>query len=365
MKQLLRTTNKLFYRTGGLRQRPKCRAAMLKIDGAQGEGGGQVLRSALALALVTGQPFRIDNIRARRPRPGLLPQHLTAVEAAARVGQATVHGAARGSTWLEFAPQTVRPGSYEFQVGTAGSTTLVLQTVLPALLTAAAPSRLVLTGGTHNPFAPPFDFLQLAFLPLLARLGPKVDVTLEAPGFYPAGGGCLRATITPVPRLTPLTLLERGALRHCAARALVSRLPRQIGERELRVVQQSLNWPEEALQVQEVTARGPGNVLVLLVASEQVTEVFTAFGKRGVRAEDVARTAVGAVRRYLEANVPVGEYLADQLLLPWALAGGGAFRTLTLSSHARTNIDVLRMFLDCKIRITPEGPDTCLVTVGQ
>jgi RNA 3'-terminal phosphate cyclase (ATP) len=344
--------------------RQRC-AGMLTIDGSQGEGGGQILRSALALSLVTGQPFRIDKIRAGRRRPGLLRQHLTAVQAAAQIGQAGVCGASSRSARLDFTPGEVVPGEYHFDVGTAGSTTLVLQTVLPALLTATGPSRLSFAGGTHNPFAPPFDFLQRTFLPVIERMGPRVAAVLEAPGFYPAGGGRFHVTVEPVARLARCELMERGGVRRVSARAIVANLPRHIAERELGVVERKLGWPGACLRVEEVSGSpGPGNVLLIEVACEQAVEVFCAFGERGVRAELVAEKAVVEARRYLDADVPVGEYLADQLLLPVGLAGGGAFKTLPLSLHARTNIDVLKMFLSCDVRVEPAGNEACIVTVG-
>jgi RNA 3'-terminal phosphate cyclase (ATP) len=218
---------------------------MIQIDGSLGEGGGQVLRTALALALVTGQPFRLEKIRAGRAKPGLLRQHLTAVQAAARIGAARVEGAVLGSTSLVFEPGAIRPGNYHFDIGTAGSTTLVLQTILPPLLAAGGPSRLTLVGGTHNGLAPPFDFLARTFLPLLNRLGPAVAATLERPGFFPAGGGRLTAEIQPAPRLSPLCLGERGALRQQWARVLIAGLPPAIAERECQVLRQKLGWPEE------------------------------------------------------------------------------------------------------------------------
>ena len=186
---------------------------MITIDGSEGEGGGQILRTALALSLVTGQPFRIERIRARRQKPGLLRQHLTAVEAAKSVGCAEVSGAAINSQVLEFRPGPVTPGNYRFAVGTAGSATLVLQTVLPSLLTASGPSTLTVEGGTHNPFAPPFDFLARSFMPLIHQMGPRVELELRTPGFFPAGGGRFHARIVPVKRLSRLILAERGAIR--------------------------------------------------------------------------------------------------------------------------------------------------------
>lgn len=323
---------------------------MIVIDGSQGEGGGQILRTSLAMSLVAGKPFRITNIRAGRKKPGLMRQHLTAVQAAARIGDAVVQGAADGSQDLTFTPRQVVPGEYRFAVGTAGSAALVLQTVLPALLTAADRSHLTLEGGTHNPFAPPFDFLQRSFLPLVNRMGPSTEAHLERPGFYPAGGGRFEVTVAPSPKLAGFDLLQRGDVVRRRARAVVSGLPARIAERELTVIQRELGWSSEELAVEEVTSpRGPGNVVMIEIESMHVTEVFTEFGTRGVRAEAVAAKAVQAVRRYLAADVPVGEHLADQLLVPLAMAGNGSFKTLAPSRHTVTNIAVLQQFLDIEI----------------
>ncbi len=339
-------------------------SGLTRIDGASGEGGGQILRSALALSLVTGRSCRIENIRGRRKKPGLRRQHLTAVNAAAQVGSAAVQGAALGSTELIFAPQRVTPGEYRFSVGTAGSATLVLQTVLPALLTASGPSTLHLEGGTHNPFAPPYDFLAEAFLPCIRRMGPQVSTALVRPGFYPAGGGRFDVTVEPAKRLERLEILERGALKRRRARAIVAGLPRHIADRELKTVRDMLAWDRRALEVEELTdSDGPGNALLLVLESEHVTEVFTGFGRRGVAAELVAKRVVKEVRRYLSSDVPVGEHLADQLLLPMALAGGGAFKTLVPSRHTTTSIDVIKSFLDVDVRVEIQEPDDCLIEI--
>lgn len=337
---------------------------MITIDGSQGEGGGQILRSALALSLVTAQPFRITNIRAQRKKPGLMRQHLTAVHAAAEVGAATVTGNSIGSRELAFAPTARTAGQYHFAVGTAGSCTLALQTVLPALITADGPSELLLEGGTHNPAAPPFDFLNGAFLPLLNRMGPNVKAALERPGFYPAGGGRMRVRVTPARDLIPLRLLQRGAVVGCAARASVARLPRAIAERELVVVKDKLAWESDCLHIGEIRdSSGPGNVLMLTVNSEQVTEVFTGFGERGISAETVAGRAARETREYLESGVPVGRHLADQLLLPLALAGGGAFSTLSPTAHTITNIDVLRLFLDLEVTVEQQDEQVWAISM--
>lgn len=316
---------------------------MRVIDGARGEGGGQVLRTALALSLLSGEPFKLVNIRGGRQRPGLLRQHLCSVKLAAEVGRAEVEGAAPGSRELVFRPREVQPGHFELAIGTAGSTTLVLQTVLPALLTAKGPTTLVLEGGTHNPFAPPYDFIQRVFLPIINRLGPVVAVQLDRPGFYPAGGGRLRIAIQPAAKLEPLVLLERGALRSQSATATIAALSPGIAKRELSVLGRMLGWSEEQLRVNELDAAlGPGNVLSAVVESEHVTEVFTGFGEKAVRAEVVAESVAAAVRAYLESGAPVGPQLADQLLLPLALARGGAFRTMRFTEHTRTQLELIR-----------------------
>ena len=326
---------------------------MIHIDGSFGEGGGQILRTSLALSLVTGKPFRIERIRANRKKPGLRRQHLTAVNAAARVGISEVKGNALNSMGLFFAPQGIQAGHYHFTVGTAGSCTLVFQTVLPALLLADAGSTLVLEGGTHNPLAPPFDFLARAFLPVLERMGAHISASLERPGFYPAGGGQFSVSVEPVrDKLSRIDLLTRGKMTKYTAKALVSKLPKSIGERELKVVRNALSWDAHNLHVEDVkTPLGPGNVLTATIESEQITEVFTGFGERGVPAETVAKRMVAEVREYLDTDVPVCRHLADQLIIPMALAGGGIFRTLSPTQHTMTNIEVVKQFLDIAISV--------------
>ena len=339
---------------------------MLTIDGSLGEGGGQILRTALALSMVTGTPFRIEKIRARRPKPGLLRQHLTAVKAAAEISSATVSGAEIGSATLTFSPGTLRAGEFAFAVGTAGSATLVLQTILPALFTASAPSKLVLEGGTHNPAAPPFDFLAKSFLPLINRMGPVVTVQLERLGFHPAGGGRFNVNITPASQLSPLKILVRSRFRDITARAVVANLPRSIAEREAKLIGRLLSLSEASLNVEEIRgAPGPGNVAIVEVETDSHTEVFTGFGEVGVRAEAVATKVANEARSYMAAGAPIGKYLADQLLVPMALAGSGRFRTGSLSQHATTNIEVIRQFLDLDIEVVEEPKRVCAVCIGE
>lgn len=332
----------------------KMKDALIEIDGSEGEGGGQVLRTSLALSMVTGTPVRIHDLRARRNPPGLRRQHLMAVTAAARVCGARVEGAEVGAREVAFFPGAIQSGDFHFDIGTAGSTTLVFQTVLPALLRASGPSRLLLEGGTHNPMAPPFEFLEKAYLPLVRRMGPDVQARLERPGFYPAGGGRFTAEVRPVRRLAGFELLERGAVRRRQGTAILSRLPRHIGEREIREAARETGWEPSRFEIREVDARGQGNAVLLEIESDEVTEVSSAVGERGVPAEDVAGRAAREMRRYLDTGVPVGEHLADQLLLLLALAGSGAFVTLPLTGHSTTQIDLIPRFLDVRIEVEEE-----------
>jgi RNA 3'-terminal phosphate cyclase (ATP) len=334
------------------------------IDGSEGEGGGQLLRTALSLSLVTRTPFRIERIRAGRKKPGLLRQHLTAVQAAAQVGRARVSGAELGSQSLTFEPSEIQPGEYEFAVGTAGSATLVFQTVLPALLRGRTPSRITVEGGTHNPLAPPFDFLARTFLPIIGRMGVSVDAKLERFGFYPAGGGRMTFEIAPSATLQRLTLLQRGTTNVCA-RGVVAALPESIAKRELSIVRERLGLERHLCRVETVDASiGPGNVLLITVEGESVTETVVGFGVKGVSAEKVASDACDEAERYLKSEVPVGSHLADQLLIPMALAGGGSFRTLSPSAHTQTNATIVRRFLDVPIAIDAEAEDAYRITIG-
>lgn len=340
------------------------------IDGSQGEGGGQILRSSLALALVTGRPVRLENIRAGREKPGLMRQHLTAVRAAVEIGAAEVEGDEIGSQTLSFRPTAIRPGQRTFSVGTAGSATLVLQTILPALLVADGPSEIVLEGGTHNPWAPPYDFLAQAFFPLINRMGPRVSAGLERHGFFPAGGGRFSVAIAPTPQLAGFDLLERGEILQRSATALVANLSSRIGRREVEAAAEKLSWPDSAFHVDaSIESAGPGNVFLVEIHSEHVREVFTGFGRLGAKAERVAGEAVKEARSYLAAGVPVGPYLADQLLLPlgiaaWQTGWGGSFATQPLTRHSQTHIDLLRGFLEIPIEVEREG-ECCRVRVGK
>lgn len=335
---------------------------MIELDGSAGEGGGQILRTALTLSMIAGQPFRISNIRARRMKPGLMRQHLVAVLAAAEVSDALVTGAELGSQSLTFMPQRIKAGNYQFAIGTAGSCTLVLQTILPALLFGDAPSTVRITGGTHNPMAPPVQFLQRAYCRVLASMGAHVDIELLRAGFYPAGGGVLVASVSPCAALQPLELLTRGKLLAGYAESIVARVPANVAKRELECVGAGLGWNEPQLLARHLPAdQGPGNALLITLEHEHVTEVFAAFGARTIKAEAVAQSVLEEVHRYLSSKAAVGEHLADQLMLPMALAGAGRFSTERVSQHSSTNGETIARFLP--VDIVFEDGDNCAICV--
>lgn len=317
---------------------------MIEIDG--GQGGGQLLRSALTLSLCTGIGFTLQNIRAIRRKPGLMRQHLTAVNAAARVGNACTHGAALGATTLRFEPGVVSAGDYHFATGSAGSATLVLQTVLPALWRAPQPSRLRLEGGTHNPLAPSADFIADSYLPSLARMGVQAEMQLLQHGFHPAGGGVIEVQVQPCAALQAPQLEQRQALGSIQAQVLMSGLSSSIGLRELQVLADTLGVDPHPRHVQSIRpALGPGNVALVRVQHGSHVEVFDGHGERGVSAEQVGARLSARVQQYLQGNAYVGEYLSDQLLLPMALAGGGAFTTHVISDHLASNARLIEKFL--------------------
>lgn len=321
----------------------------IQIDG--GEGGGQMLRSALTLAMVTGQPFRMTNIRGKRPKPGLMRQHLTCVKAACAVSGGTADGAEIGSTEIVFRAGKLVSSSYQFAIGTAGSATLLLQTLLPALLSADAPSVLHLEGGTHNPMAPPFDFIDRVYLPALRRMGVKAEVALAECGFAPAGGGIIECRIQPCAKLSRIDLHDRGELKSMTLTTLIRNLNADIAERmnEAALKQQ----PCEEVRI-EIREPGPGRGVCCLyeAAFANNSELASGCGEIGVTADRIGSRIGKSMKHFLSSNAAVGRHLADQLLLPMALAGGGSFTTGIPGDHVLTNLAVIEKFLPLKSEIS-------------
>ncbi|MEM7688927.1 MAG: RNA 3'-terminal phosphate cyclase [Pseudomonadota bacterium] len=330
---------------------------MITIDGSKGEGGGQVLRYAAGLSLITGEPFTIENIRGGRKKPGMMRQHVTALEAACAIGGAEASGLAVGSETLTFRPGRVTPGEYHFAVGTAGSTGMVLQAILAPLMLADGPSRVVIEGGTHASFAPPFEFTAKTLLPLLSQMGPKVSATLERHGFFPRGGGRIVVEFDPA-GLSPVDLVDRGELVSTSAEALVAGIAFDVAGRELKSARKVLNaWPEDAFAPVQLPAdHGPGNALLLTARFERVTEVVSGIGQMGLSAERIGKTAAKRMAGYLASGAFAGPYLQDQLLLPFALARGGAFTTVKISEHSRTAMDLIERFTGTRFAVSGE-PD--------
>lgn len=371
---------------------------MIHIDGSLGEGGGQVLRSSLTLSVMTGQPVRITHIRARRPKPGLQAQHLAAVRAAAAISAAEVEGAALGSDALTFAPGPVRGGDYRFDIGTAGSTSLVLQTILlplglaqdtpddasgddgsgvdrhrerrtapagdasletrrgeldltdPLSMTASRDvpsSEITLIGGTHVPWSPCFHYLALQWLPCLRRMGLDAELELLLAGFYPQGNGQVVARIAPAPAIAPLRLPERGALRRIRGISAVANLDLSIAERQRNRAVERLKGRHKDIEIAllDLPARTKGTFLLLFAEFKHSSACYVGLGALGKRAEQVADEACLWLERFLAGTGAVDEYLADQLLLPLAFASGESkFRTAQVTPHLLTNAAVIRAF---------------------
>ena len=338
---------------------------MLEIDGQN--GGGQLLRSSLSLALVTRQPFKMTAIRGRRSKPGLMRQHLTAVHAAAAISGGSVDGAVLGSTELVFAPGTVCGGDYRFAIGTAGSVCLLLQTLLPALLIADEPSVLKLEGGTHNPMAPTFDFLDGCFLPVIREMGCGVELELERFGFFPAGGGLIHARIAPCDKLLPVSLMERGVAQSRTVRVVSAHVVETVGKRMAAQAQrllESSGWAPAGVTVDSVDSAGAGNVLSVSLESEHISEMACAFGERGKSGRRVASEAAKSMHDYLGTRAVVGRRLADQLLLPMALSGAGEFLTMAPSNHTQSNAGIISKFLEASFEMADLGDGLWRIAVA-
>jgi RNA 3'-terminal phosphate cyclase (ATP) len=339
---------------------------MLDIDGSLGEGGGQILRSALALSLMTGKPFRLRKIRAnRKPKPGLRPQHLACVRAAVKIGSANVSGDAVGSSQLTFEPGPVSPGNYRFAIGTAGATALVLHTVYLPLALAGGPSEIVLEGGTHNEKAPCYHFLETTWAVYLKRMGLSIKLEMERPGFYPRGGGIIKAHIAPCSKLRPLTMTGPVKLEQATILSAVAGLPDHVAKRQARRATVRLR---DAGMSPEVTFEewdgGPGCMLAITLPGT-VPSLFFGLGARGKPAEAVADEAADEALPHRDSGMPVDRHSGDQLLLPLAIADGESeYHVSAIDRHLTTNAAVILMFVDRKITIEGEEGSPGVVKVA-
>ncbi|OGW40990.1 MAG: RNA 3'-terminal-phosphate cyclase [Nitrospirae bacterium GWD2_57_9] len=342
----------------------------LRIDGSYGEGGGQILRTSLALSCLTGTPVEIVNIRQARSRPGLQPQHLTAVRAATVISGAVAEGAAIGSSTLRFEPGPVEGGDYSFDVseikGSAGSTSLVLQTILLPLFFAARPSTIILIGGTHVPWSPTFHYLQQVFLPFISRMQVNVDLNLEQWGWYPKGGGRVKAKVVPARELKPLVINDRGGVRRITGLSAVSNLPEDIAHRQRARTVKVLG--ENDIRAEIEIASGPsigkGTLLFLLAEFENIKAGFGSLGAIGKRAETVADEASREMIDYLTSEGALDQHLADQIIPYLALAAGRSeFSTTRITRHLLTNIWVVKQFLDVDIQVEGREGEKGKITI--
>lgn len=332
--------------------------SMIEIDGSEGEGGGQILRSALALSILTGKPFKLINIRANRAKSGLQPQHLMSVRAAGTISGAIYKGAAVGSAVLYFEPREVKPGKFTFSIGTAGSTTLVLHTIyLPLSLRGDAASEITITGGTHNQHAPCYHFLETTWAAYMARLGIRVELEIVRPGFYPRGGGEIRAVIHPCSRVKALTLTSCPPLTTAGGLSAYAGLPESVGKRQARrlAVRLKAEGVESHISIEEWQASNPGTVAAVIFRQAPVPPLFFGLGERGKPAESVADDAADEAIRFRDSGCPVDEHSADQLLLPLAFSpDASAYRTANVTRHLTTNIATVRKFVDRDISLDAE-----------
>ncbi|HIQ01156.1 MAG TPA: RNA 3'-phosphate cyclase [Anaerolineales bacterium] len=355
------------------------------VDGSAGEGGGQVLRTALTLSILTGRAVEVREIRAGRPKPGLRPQHLAAVMAAAAICGAEVEGAELGSRRLRFVPRgPARPGVYAFDVaeiagrGSAGAVGLVLQTVLLPLALSNGPSRLTLRGGTHVPWAPSVDYLQAVFLPAAARMGVRAEVELVAWGFYPVGGGEVQVRIEgrSGDPLEPLRLVERGEVRRVWGRGVASNLPAHIAQRMANRAHNLLMaaWagaeyrssvaPSIQIEALRVRGAGPGAAVFLFAEYEHVVAGFSSYGRKGLPSEQVAAAACDDLLTHHRAGAPADPHLADQLVLPMAVASGTSqVATSAITDHLLTNLAVVRAFLSVQAQVEGEQGRPGIITI--
>jgi RNA 3'-terminal phosphate cyclase (ATP) len=327
------------------------------IDGSIGEGGGQVLRTSLALACITGKTVHIANIRAARRNPGLARQHLACVQAARQICNAHCEGARLVSKALDFRPAPIGGGDYHLDVGSAGSASLVMQTILPTLFLAKHPSRVTVAGGTHNPWAPPFGFVSESFLPAILTAGFEARCELIKPGFFPAGGGKIVFEVEPWTRNkgVVIDLCEPHTEPELYARIYTAKLPARIAQRQRRLLRQSGLLFRNIEHVEVKDSEGAGNCVLIRICSPKRVTVFASFGMRGRPSERVIAEVVDLANDFLAGNAAVDRFLADQLLIYMAISQAGCFTTNQVSSHLLTNIEVIKEFLPVDFSIDHRG----------
>ncbi|NLX11884.1 MAG: RNA 3'-phosphate cyclase [Chloroflexi bacterium] len=339
---------------------------MITLDGSRGEGGGQIVRTAVTLSCIIGTPVRIENIRAGRSPAGLRAQHVAAVQAAASICNAEMDGVEVRSETITFTPGgAVRAGEYEWSIGTAGSAPLVVQTVLLPLALAKGESTIRVYGGTHVPFSPSGHYLRDVYVPMLLSLGADVETYMDSFGWVPEGGGAIVARTGGGAQLKGVMLLNRGLIERIIGTAVVNNLPSHIPQRMANRATNLLETIGAPLDIRPLRARGAstGAGIFLTVEYNNGRGGFDALGRKGLPSEAVADQAVTPLLAFHDSGAAVDAHLADQLVLPLALAEGeSAFSTTTCTEHLRTNIEVVRAFLGRPIEIDEAQ---CIVTFGS
>lgn len=340
--------------------------SLIEIDGRRGEGGGQVLRTALALSQALGRPFHLTNIRGRRPKPGLKRQHLACIQAAGLICGASFEGAEINSGELIFRPGPVRPGDYRIDIGGGGSCTLVAQAILPPLMVTSGPSRITISGGTHVPMAPVFEFFEQTLLPRLRQMGPRLTARLAVHGFAQIGGGLMEITVEPAGPLKGLDLTEAGQVSELTGCIRTFGLAESIAEREAALLRKSeLNIGHLEIDHQPPGESGPGNLVLLKSVRTSGVTIASGVGRPGLPAEKVAGQAIDRLLKIIRADVPVDAHLADQLIVPLALAGGGRLLTETPTLHTRTVMEMLPEFAPLKAAASPVNSRSWLIEVAE
>jgi RNA 3'-phosphate cyclase len=321
---------------------------VIEVDGAHGEGGGQLLRNTAALAAVVGTQVRVTNIRAGRPKPGLAAQHVTALRAVAAISDAKVEGLQVGSRQIVITPGKLRGGRFSFDVGTAGSVTLVLQACLPAALRAPEPVELHLIGGTDVRWSPPLDYFRFVFLPLLSRMGGRVSIEVVRRGYYPAGGGEIRVNIVPSPEFRPLLVEPPGSLRRVRGIAHVGNLPADVAQRmKHAAMRRFVGIAEVKVDETSEAAIGPGGAIVLWTEHENTVLGASGLAEKGVPAEALGQAAGDGIVQDLKAHASLDVHASDQVLVYCALAKGESrFSCREVSQHAETTMWLLKTMLD-------------------
>jgi RNA 3'-terminal phosphate cyclase (ATP) len=324
------------------------------VDGSIGEGGGQIFRTSLTLSLLTGKSLQIHNIRANRSSPGLRQQHLTALKAASEISNAHVEGGIIGSQEVFFDPGEIKPGKYRFNISTAGSTSLVFQTIFIPLSVASKDSRITISGGTHVPWSPPFHYLDWQWLSWLKRIGYQGKLTLNRCGYYPTGGGEVSCLIKPGGSIKPIQITERGKLIQIRGISGATNLPRDIPNRQrMRFVSRmGSKYPLNDIRSVILPGNGKGSFLTVQVEFEKTSACFTALGEKKKRSEEVADEVVSMVDQFMNNLGCVDSYLPDQLLIPLCFVDGqSVIHTTKITRHLLTNAEVIQMFISTRIVI--------------